>query len=311
MSKNHRNQPIFADQRRPETAFEPARGSTIMSYGGTCAPADLQSNSDSYFHANSIFDIEAYTGFDSGNDCAVLAPLFNAPPLLDPLPQVTHIPTQTPFVLIANATDANDDPLTYTWEQYDAGVASPPEADDGTRAIFRSYAPSISSARVFPSMQYILNNGNNPPAIYMGNNGLSNCNAGTCVTGEVLPSTDRNLHFIVTVRDGRGGLAQDAAITVVTHNTGSAFRVTQPNTTVEWTKGSTQTITWNVASTNLAPINCANVRITLSTNGGENFAYVLAESTPNDGSFSFDLPDAETTTARIRIEAVGNIFFDI
>src|SRR6185369_13004223 len=155
-----------------------------------------------------------------------------------------------------------------------------PEADDGTRPIFRSYAPSISSARTFPSLQYILNNGSVPPATYTGNNGLTNCGMGTCVTGEILPTASRELHFIVTVRDGRGGLAQETAIKVVTHNMGTGFRVTQPNTAVAWTKGSTQTVTWDVAGTTATPINCANVRITLSANGGASFPYVIAESTP-------------------------------
>ena len=48
----------------------------------------------------------------------------------------------------------------------------------------------------------------------------------------------------------------------------------------------------------------------MSTDGGKNFDRVLAASTPNDGSEAVVLPDAPTTHARIKIEAVGNYFFD-
>jgi hypothetical protein len=54
-----------------------------------------------------------------------------------------------------------------------------------------------------------------------------------------------------------------------------------------------------------------NVKISLSTDGGQTFPTVLAASTPNDGSQSVTLPNVSTSTARIKIEAVGNYFFDI
>ena len=67
-----------------------------------------------------------------------------------------------------------------------------------------------------------------------------------------------------------------------------------------------------------APINCANVKISLSPNGGIAFTHVLAESTPNDGSEGSARPGGnplDTDSARIKIESVidGNFnsFFDI
>ena len=69
-------------------------------------------------------------------------------------------------------------------------------------------------------------------------------------------------------------------------------------------------MTWDVAGTNTAAL-APNVRISLSTDGGLTFPTVLAASTPNDGSQAVLLPDVTTSTARIKVEAVGNYFFDV
>ncbi|MEO8406509.1 MAG: T9SS type A sorting domain-containing protein, partial [Chitinophagaceae bacterium] len=69
--------------------------------------------------------------------------------------------------------------------------------------------------------------------------------------------------------------------------------------------------TWSVNSTNAAPVSCANVKISLSTDGGLTFPTVLTASTANDGTEAVTIPNTPTSTARIKVEAVGNIFFDI
>ena len=78
-----------------------------------------------------------------------------------------------------------------------------------------------------------------------------------------------------------------------------------------WIAGSTRTVTWDVGGTDVAPVSTANVKISLSTDGGHTYPYVLAASTPNDGSQSVTLPNVATTHARIKVEAVGNVFFDV
>jgi hypothetical protein len=136
---------------------------------------------------------------------------------------------------------------------------------------------------------------------------------------EALSSVSRTLHFRLTVRDNAPysstapvtiGQTNFADMTVTVSNTSGPFSVTSPNTAVTWAGNSSQTITWNVASTTAAPVSCANVKISISTDGGTTFNTLVA-STPNDGSEVVTIPNTPTTTARVKIEAVGNIFFDI
>jgi hypothetical protein len=63
-----------------------------------------------------------------------------------------------------------------------------------------------------------------------------------------------------------------------------------------------------VAGTGVAPINVADVKISLIA---ENGSVVIAESTPNDGSWTGAWPDVALTKARVKVEAVGNVFFDV
>lgn len=101
-------------------------------------------------------------------------------------------------------------------------------------------------------------------------------------------------------------------------NTTNPFLVTDPNVgSVLWHFGANEIVTWDVSSTDLAPINCANVNILLSIDGGFTFPYTLAANTPNDGSETVlipttgGLPQINTNQARIKVQSVGNIFFDM
>lgn len=293
-------------QRNATTAYEPGSGITIMGYAGTCGSQDLAANSIDTFHVNSLEEIVTFSQTGAGNGCAAPTATGNTPPSVSVVGGSTfNIPRLTPFTLTANATDANGDTVSYDWQQYDlgGGTNSIPNTDsDGSpRPLFRVFAPTAGGARTFPRNQHILNSGNVPPST-----------TGGFLTGELLPAIARTMSFQVIARDNRanGGGINTATATVVVSGTGP-FQVTSPNTNTTWFLGSNPTVTWNTGGSNGAPINAANVRILLSTDGGATFPTVLVASTANDGSETVTSPNLNTSTARIRVEPIGNIFFDV
>lgn len=283
------------NNREGSAAYEPGSGSTIMAYAGICGSNDLQPHSDPYFHAKSFDEITNYVS-GGGASCAVSSPTSNSAPAVDAGAAYT-IPSRTPFALTGSATDPEGDALTYGWEQFDLGTVepAPPLVDAGNRPIFRSFNPTVSPTRIFPKLSDVL--------------------AGTTTYGETMPTTNRTMHFRLTVRDNRGGGGgvDSDTTTVASVSTAGPFAITAPASAVIWGGGTTQTVTWNVAGTTAAPISCADVAISLSVDGGQTFPTTLVASTPNDGSEPVTVPDTPTTgaTARVRVACVGNVFFAI
>ena len=276
-------------QRTAATAYEPGTGSTIMGYRFNCGTQDLMSQ-DTYFHNASIQQIVDYTTVGNGSSCPALTATGNTPPNVTTAAGYI-IPHNTPFTLTASASDPDGDSLSYAWEQFDLGNPSPPNEDDGSRPLFRSLRSLFSATRDFPNIGILLNGGT--PFF------------------ETLPTTNRTMNFRVTVRDNRsgGGGVNSAATQLQVTTSSGPFTITQPVAGAHWPTFSQQTVTWNVANTTSAPVNCANVSIYLSVDSGNSFPIVLALETPNDGSETVTIPGA-VGFAAIKVVGRGNIFFN-
>jgi hypothetical protein len=291
---------------------EVGSGITIMGYAGITAQ-DVAPHSIDIYHQATIAQIQANLATKT---CPVSTSITanNVAPVIAAVSNYT-IPISTPFALTGSATDADGDALTYCWEQNDnstttgaSSVASPTKA---TGPNWLSFSPTASGTRLFPKLSTILAGLNVTPVLPGGD-------AGTNI--EALSSVSRTLNFRLTVRDNHAysstapvavGQTAFTDLLVTVSNSSGPFAVTSPNTAVTWAGGSAQTITWAVNNTTAAPVSCANVKISLSTDGGQTFPTVLASNTANDGTESVVIPVGASTTARVKVEAVGNIFFDI
>ncbi|WP_265421147.1 reprolysin-like metallopeptidase [Aeromonas salmonicida] len=269
-------------------AWEPGSGSSIMAYAGICGGENIQLHSDPYFHSKSIEQMRAHMATVPA--CGTTLSLSNNAPQAAAGANYT-IPANTPFVLRGAGADLDKDPLTYTWEQIDLGTESSSTLDmidDGTRPLFRFVSPTSSPERILPSLPSLL--------------------TGTLAKGEAWPTTNRELNFRLTVRDGQGGVASDD-MKVQVVNTGSAFRLTSP-LGVTVTPGASQAVSWDVAGTNAAPINCSKVNLFVTQNEGANWS-TLATSQPNSGSATVTLPTNLTSSVRLKVACSDNIFFAI
>tara|TARA_B110000046_G_scaffold157949_1_gene169617 strand:- start:124 stop:3420 length:3297 start_codon:yes stop_codon:yes gene_type:complete len=281
------------------TEVEPASGSSIMGYAGICS-SNVQPNSDAHFNYVNIRDIADNIQTGNSSSCDVETSLTNQPPVADAGPDYT-IPKSTAFLLRGSATDPDGlTTLTYNWSQNDpeqgAGNAAP-QSSWVVGPLYRARLPISSPNRSMPQMSDVVANNLTP-------------------TWEVTPSVARQMSFSFTVRDNGSGFANGIGqtssdlmdVTVVNEN---PFVMTSPNTAVTWNVASTEMVTWDVGQTNNSTINCQTVNIKLSTDGGMTYPIVLASGTPNDGSESISIPDYQTTTARVMVEAADNIFYDI
>ena len=285
------------DQFSGQTAFEPGSGSTIMSYAGACGDQNIQSVADPYYHSNSIEAIKLFLSSD-GKQCGESENTGNHDPTVEiNLEDGFYVPINTPFKLTANAQDIDGDVLTYSWEQFDPGVGpaslSPIEDPRGDAPIFRSLPPSPSPVRYFPALEKVLSNSYD--------------------NTEVLPTYDRKLTFRATVRDQvqpAGGVSWDQVSFRATTQSGP-FTVIDSSLQDTLTAGDYIEVKWDVAGTNLLPVNCQTVNILLSLDGGQTFEDTLISNTANDGGEFVLIPDVQSGQARILLEAADNVFFNV
>ena len=272
-------------ERFGSAAFEVGAGTTILSYAcAGCTGEDPPGCADAYFHTHSLGEITTFR--DDYAICGARTATGNTPPTVDAGPDRT-IPRETPFTLAATGSDADGDALTWTWEQYDLGAASPPLNGAVTGPLFRSLPPSTSPARTFPDAAAL--------------------RLGTPTPFEILPTVDRTLTFRATARDNRAGGGGVNHDTVVLSVRGAPFRVTAPNGGEALDAGSAVDVAWQVGGGSVAPA----VNVLFSSDGGRTFPLVLAAGTPNDGLQSVTLPGVPTDQGRIRVEGAGHVFFDL
>ena len=229
--------------RSASAAYEPGSGITIMAYAGICGNQDLAAHSIDTFHVKSLEAIVAFSQNGNGNTCAAITATGNTAPTVTGPGNFT-IPKGTPFSLTASATDPNGDSITYDWEEYDLGAATTAvpntDADGQARPILRPYSPTVGGTRTFPSLQFILNNANVPPAT-----------TGGFLTGELLPAISRAMTFQVVARDNRanGGGINTATSVVTIDGASGPFAVTAPNTAISIQRLTNFNVTWNVSGT--------------------------------------------------------------
>ena len=243
-----------------------------MAYLDNCTTQVVQVQASDYYYVSSLEQMFAHIFNPAGGgSCPTQTPTNNSLPVVSAGQNFT-IPKGTPFSLTATGSDPNGDAVTYSWEEYDLGAASPPDSDGDLQAhpIFRSYPATPSPTRTFPAMNYVRDNANVPPTI-----SVPFTTTHELLLGELLPTMTRVMTFQMTARDNRagGGGTSSSSMQLSVNAQAGPFNVTQPNTALTWTQGSQATVTWNVANTNVSPVNCANVRITLSTTADNSYDF--------------------------------------
>ncbi len=275
-------------------AYEPGSGTTIMSYAGACGSDNVQSYSDLYFHSGSIEKIRFFYTLGTGTCAGSISTDNHHPDVTLPYQDNFFIPISTPFELNGSATDIDGDTLSYIWEQVDIGPECPLNEPVSSAPLFRTRPAGPNTNRYFPRLSTIVNNGFD--------------------LTEQLPTISRDMTFRLAARDnntGAGGVGWADVAFRATADAGP-FVVLSPNTSTDsWNVGAYVNVNWDVANTNQAPVNCKKVNIRLSTDGGQTYPIMLAEGVENDGNQLIQVPNNLSNTARIRVDAADNVFFDI
>jgi len=282
-----------------DSGYEPGGGSTIMAYPNACGTSNLGGGRDDYYHVISLDEMLSFTNSEGADayECAEKVDINNFIPVITlPYTDGFSIPKSTPFFLKASAEDANGDIMKYNWDQFDNQTSSPLGAPVGNAPIFRSLKPTTNPARYFPNVSRILNGQFTDKT-------------------ELLPTYGRELTFRFVVRDNNplgNASVWDEMKFRVADNAGP-FRLTFPVLDYKLKIGDKLNVTWDVANTNIAPVNCKFVDIYLALNNSLDFdsenLKLISKSTPNDGQESIIVPNTETIRARIVVKASNNIFF--
>lgn len=277
---------------------EPGGGTTIMGYAGITQD-NVQANSNAYFHYSSINQILNNLDAKTCGTSETIAN--NNAPVISPLTAYT-IPKGTAYYLEASATDAQGDPINYTWEQYDTASSKASISGDSgwgfitEGSIARSFTGTTSGRRYFPSL----------PLVMAGK--LTNK-----ATWETVSYVPRVLQYAVTARDANAQRPMLSSLeTTVTVGNDGPFKFTGLTGSTSLYNNAANTILWDVANTNIAPYNAANVKIEYTTDLVNGTAWTeLVASTPNTGSYTAQMPSGLTGNIKLRISAIGNVFYAV
>ena len=286
---------------------EPGSGSTIMGYAGITGGDDVQQHSDPYFHYFSIQNVRNH--IDNEALCAVETLISESVPSVEAGDDFT-IPKTTPYELKASINNEAGYKHTYNWEQLDSGQSGSsnfgPTATSGPQ--LRSVAPVLSNKRMIPNTAQVLTGE------------LTQTNPSTASSWETLSSVGRTMNWGVTLRSvpqtsiAEEGtvVAQDTRQITIASNAGPFVVQSQQSAGLIWEGGSRQTIQWDVANTDIAPVNTATVSIYLSEDGGLTYPIELITGTPNDGEEKVDVPNTlDIAQARLKIIADNSIYYTI
>jgi hypothetical protein len=278
-------------------AVEIGAGTTILSYADICAPSYLISydrEESSYFHP---YNLDEMLNVITNRSCPNTSDADNQLPSLEDNPcgatGPLRIPLGTPFLLRAEGSDADGDPITYAWDQFDEdGTDSPTQgatlnqpgtngetAGESTVApLFRTYAPDADPARRFPAAV-----------------------DGRSTEFEVLPEVARDMTFGIIVKDnhpGGGGYRRGLVTVTATEDGPLSFAGIPGTEPVQ--AGANYAFSWN---TNGSDDLCTTARVQLSTDGGSSYPFDLGPVTYAAGSANLTIPSGTPATdaARFRL----------
>ncbi|NND60516.1 MAG: cadherin-like domain-containing protein [Gammaproteobacteria bacterium] len=266
------------DGRRGEHAYEPGSGSTIMSYAGTCGAEDIVALPDNYYHTHSLDEIGARLASLSSSCGEIIASAGSQLSVAAGSNDV--IPAQTPFRLQAQVDDADNPGATPSvrWEQFNLGAATNVDTlgtDLGNNPLFRSRLSGVT--RQFPDRFSPTDSERR---------------------AEVLPAQARTLRFRATAVDNGRIVADSIDLQVI----GSAgpFVISAPVDGETWLANQPQVIRWDVAGTDVPPVDCAAVDI--SDDDG-----LLLAAVPNNGEAPITLDT--NLEQQLTIQCTGRSFF--
>lgn len=285
---------------------EPGSGSTIMSYAGV-TNFNVQNYSDDYMAYVSVFQVQNNL---QNKSCANNTDINgNSAPEVDAGSDY-EIPHSTAFRLEGSATDPDGDALDYSWEQRDSGNSSTTGANSRvsfTKTIgpnFRSFYGDNEPVRWMPKLEYVLER---TSPVYEAENYWRS-------KWEAITTVPRTYNFSLTARDNNpAGPQTGTDLMKVYVRAAGPFEVVKPerNEVIDLGNGN-MLVEWTVNGTDSAPINTEEVRILFSTDDGNTFTVVKA-NTPNDGSEIINFPAGTVAAshARVMVEPIGNIYYAV